>query len=75
MPELARAADPAAWSLEGRALAIAAAYQNGALAVTKDAKDAPPLPMGYLSAARALAERRVALAGDRLTGTLGTLHP
>ena len=75
LPELARAADPTAWSLEGRTLAIDAAYLHGTLAVSKDPKDAPPLPPGYLNAARALAERRVALAGYRLADTLSTLKP
>ncbi len=75
LPELTRATNPAAWSLEGRALAIDAAYLRGALAVAKDARDAPPLPPGYLSAARALADRRVALASYRLADTLSTLEP
>ena len=75
LPELIRARDPQAWSLEGRALAIDAAYRRGALPVSADAKDAPPLPPGYLETARALAERRVALAGYRLADVLTTLRP
>ena len=75
LPELRTACDPPAWSLEGRALAIGAAYEHGALAVSKEAKDAPPLPPGYLETARALADRRIALAGYRLADTISGLKP
>ncbi len=75
LPELTLARDPTAWSLEGRTLAIDVAYRHGALAVSTDAKDAPPLPLGYLETARALADRRIVLAGDRLADTLHALQP
>ena len=73
LPELQRARDPLAWSLEGRALAIEAPYQHGTLAVGTDPKTAPTLPPGYLAAARGLADRRVALGGYRLADVLLTV--
>ncbi len=76
LPELSLARTPAAWSLEGRALAIDAAYRRGTLPTSKESSGSlPALPEGYLAAARSLAERRVALAGYRLADVLGTLEP
>ncbi len=74
LPELTQARDPKAWSQEGRALCLEAVYQHGALAGAKQAgPDDPPLPAGYLAAARAVADRRVALAAYRLADVLGEL--
>ena len=70
LPELA-ARDPAAWSLEGRALAIEKAYLRGSLPGTADAHAiAPPLPDGYAAASRAVADRQLVLAAFRLASLL-----
>ncbi len=72
LPELTTARDPKAWSLEGRALCIDAVYRRGALPGGKEISiGLPLLPTGYVATARALADRRVALAGYRLADTLG----
>ena len=74
LPELTKAADPQAWSLEGRALAIDAVYLRGKLPGGKEATiDLPALPAGYTSASRALSERRLALAGYRMADELEKL--
>ena len=75
LPELAQATDPKAWSLEGRALCLDAVYKHGELkGATKQGPDDPMLPEGYFAAAHAVAERRVALAADRLADVLGRLE-
>jgi hypothetical protein len=71
LPELSSASDPLAWSLEGRALAIDAVYLRGTLPGGRNPNGPlPPLPAGYMAASRALADRRLALGGDRLADTL-----
>lgn len=66
LPELAKSTTPRDWSLESRQLAIKKGYLKGKLkgGTTPDA--APALPEGYTKSAKALAERRAALAGYRL---------
>jgi hypothetical protein len=74
LPELTRATDPLAWSLEGRALAIEAVYRHGTLPGGKEPNGfLPPLPSGYIAASRALADRRMAIGGYRLADTLDQL--
>ena len=71
LPELTTARDPTAWSLEGRALAVEKAYLRGTLAGTADPSAVPPpLPEGYAAASRAVADRRLVLAGFRLAAQL-----
>ena len=71
LPELTQARDPLAWSLEGRALAIDAVYRHGTLPGEREPNGiVPPLPAGYMAASRAVAERRLAIAGYRLADTL-----
>jgi hypothetical protein len=71
LAELSTARDPLAWSLEGRALAIDAVYHRGALPGGRDPHGLlPQLPGGYMAASRALADRRLAIGGDRLADTL-----
>jgi hypothetical protein len=66
LPELKEAKTPREWSLESRGLAIEKAYLNGKLKGSSYANDAPALPEGYTKEAKAVAERRAALAGYRL---------
>lgn len=67
LPELQTAKDTAAWTLEGRTLAIEKAYERGTLPGTADRNaQPPPLPDGYVGRSREVAERRIALAGYRL---------
>jgi hypothetical protein len=74
LPELTQARDPLAWSLEGRALAIEAVYRHGTLPGGRDPNGLlPPLPYSYMAASRALADRRMAIGGYRLTDTLEQL--
>jgi hypothetical protein len=74
LPELAQAKEPAAWALEGRALAISAVYRQGTLPGGHDANALlPPLPAGYMAASRALADRRMAIGGYRLADVLRQL--
>ena len=57
---------PREWSLESRHLAIEYGYLNGNLKGGTNSETAPPLPDGYITAAKKVAERRGALAGYRL---------
>ena len=66
LPELTQATSPKDWSLEGRAVAVEKAYFHGELKGGTSADDAPALPEGYTKEAKAVAERRAALAGYRL---------
>ncbi len=76
LPELTQARDPLAWSLEGRELAINAVYHHGTLPGGREPNGLlPPLPAGYMAASRALADRRMALGGDRLADLLQQLAP
>ena len=71
LPELIQASTPLAWSLEGRLLAIDAVYLHGRLQGAHEPNLLPPpLPAGYITAAKALAERRLALGGYRLADEL-----
>ncbi len=77
LPELATAADATAWSLEGRAVAIDKVYLWGTLPGSSDPHAVPPpLPDGYVAQSKAVADRRLALAGYRLAVLLrGALTP
>jgi hypothetical protein len=66
LPELQRHTNPKSWSLESRRLAIRYGYLNGHLRGGTNLETAFPLPEGYLNNAHSVAERRGALAGDRL---------
>ncbi len=72
MPELTTATDLQAWALEGRQLAIDVVYRRGTLPGTnnKDQTVLPPLPGDYATKGRALAERRIVLAGYRMAEML-----
>jgi hypothetical protein len=56
-------------------LAVSAVYRQGNLKVSTDKNAGTPLPPDYESAAKGIAERRVALAGYRLAGLLRTTFP
>lgn len=69
--------DVEAWAKESLALAQEKVYLNGTLPHTvRDPAaggypdEAPPLPAGYETDARAVADKRIALAGYRLAGKL-----
>lgn len=66
LPELKKDTTPKSWSLESRKLAIEDGYLNGFLKGGSDSESALPLPESYLPNAKAVAERRGALAGYRL---------
>jgi hypothetical protein len=66
LSELEKAKTPKDWSLESRGVAIEKAYLHGELKGTPYANGAPALPEGYTKEAKAVAERRAALAGYRL---------
>ncbi len=72
LAELGTAKDPTAWSLEGRQVAIDQGYLHGTLPGTSDPHIVPPLPLpdGYATKSKAVAERRLALAGYRLAELL-----
>src|SRR6185437_16002319 len=67
LSELAKDKTVQAWSKESRALAIEAAYLKGNLKGSKQAEDAPPLPDGYTTTMKGVAEKQAALAGFRLS--------
>jgi hypothetical protein len=71
--ELKQATNPKAWSLESRKIALETTYQRGHLEGSDHAADAPSLPEGYAKTAKSVAQRRVALAGYRLTDEIQTL--
>jgi hypothetical protein len=85
LPELAQDRTPVSWSLETRSEAINWAYLRGTLQAaaatltpegrTRPPETAPALPESYQQHARALANRRIVLAGDRLADTLTGLFP
>ncbi|MBE7213058.1 MAG: S1/P1 nuclease [Gluconacetobacter diazotrophicus] len=77
LPELDTDKDVHAWALEGRQLAIDVVYRRGTLPGTRDKDQTvlPPLPGDYATKARALAERRIVLAGDRIAETIARLLP
>ena len=70
LPELKKDTTPKAWSLEGRQLAIDKAYLRGELKGGTSAENAPTLPEGYTKEAKAVAEKRAALAAYRLAGEI-----
>jgi len=72
LPELAADTTPLSWSLESRKLAITYGYLNGNLKGGTNFDTAPALPAGYVATATTVAERQVALAGDRLADTIQT---
>jgi hypothetical protein len=57
---------PKSWSLESRKLAVECGYLYGHLRGGTNTETAEPLPDGYLTRAKSVAERRGALAGYRL---------
>jgi hypothetical protein len=59
-----------AWAAESARLARQVAYRNGELPYGTDMNDAPVLPDGYTAEAKAIAERRIVVAGHRLARTL-----
>jgi hypothetical protein len=76
-PEFAReqlaelsAGDVKAWSDESLKIARDVAYASGTLKGGNDRGGGPVLPDGYTKQAKAVAERRVVLAGYRLADTL-----
>ena len=66
LPELRKHTTPKSWSLESREQAIEYGYLNGFLKGSTNSESAFPLPESYLPNAKAVAERRGALAGYRL---------
>ncbi|MDB5294487.1 MAG: Nuclease [Phycisphaerales bacterium] len=62
--------DPKKWVQESYHLAIDVVYRRGDLRGSTDRSDGPVLPGDYLPAAKAVAERRVVLAGYRLAAEL-----
>jgi hypothetical protein len=70
LPELTADTTPVSWSLESRKLAITYGYLNGNLKGGTNFDSALPLPADYVTTAKAVAERQVALAGDRLADTI-----
>lgn len=75
LPELVKAKDPVAWSLEGRKIAIESAYLNGQLpGAAADTKNSPiPLPPDYLAKGKLISDQRLALAGYRLAALMPPL--
>ena len=74
LPELRAATDMRGWALESRLLAVSAVYRRGKLPGSDQPEAVlPALPEDYASAARTLAERRLALAGYRLADELTRL--
>ena len=66
LSELETHTTPKSWSLESRKLAIEYGYLYGHLRGGTNGETAAPLPDGYLTRAKSVAERRGALAGYRL---------
>jgi S1/P1 Nuclease len=66
LAELVKGKRPMDWSLESRGLALEKGYLRGKLRGSKDVENAPALPGDYAKNAKAVAERRGALAGYRL---------
>jgi hypothetical protein len=64
--ELSKARTPLKWSLESRSLAVDKVYLGGKLAGSPSPETAPALPEDYGKSAKAVAERRAALAAARL---------
>ena len=62
------------WVKESFDAAATTAYVNGTLRGGNDRHDGPVLPAGYTNTAKAVAERRIVLAGYRLAGTLTALY-
>jgi len=67
---LASDTTPKVWSLESRQLAIEKGYLDGALVGSTQAGSAPPLPDGYVTAAKSVAERQGVVAGYRLAAEI-----
>ena len=70
---LAAKGEALSWSLESRGHAIESVYLNGELEPATTQGTAHALPADYASAAKALAEQQVVLAGYRLADYLKTL--
>jgi hypothetical protein len=71
LPELTSHRSPKSWSLESRYHAVKDAYLNGNLQYGVTEETAVPLPNGYSTNAKQLAEHRIALAAYRLADVLG----
>lgn len=72
LPQLKKDQTPASWADESYRLAVQYAYLNGNLKSGRyhygmDSDSLSPLPPGYVKNAHAVAQRRAALAGDRLS--------
>jgi S1/P1 Nuclease len=67
LPELQTHRSVKSWSEESRQSAIHDAYLDGGLPSGGNATNATVLPPGYTRHAKEIAERRVALAGYRLS--------
>ncbi len=70
LPEL-KNDKPKGWSLESRSQAVTRAYLEGKLVGSSSHEAAPPLPEGYSTAAKLIAERQAALAACRLAAEIG----
>ena len=68
-------ADYAGWVRESEQLAATTAYRGAALGESHRPQDAPVLPPDYVADARALSERRLGQAAERLTDLLAALFP
>jgi len=62
--------NPRAWTLESRQLAIVKVYLQSQLKGGQDEDHAQSLPETYTKTAKTVAEKQVALAGDRLAGEI-----
>ena len=63
------------WTHQSFDLAVSTVYRKGKLKISTDKNQGTPLPPDYHDTAERLAERRVALAGDRLADFLRTNFP
>jgi hypothetical protein len=73
LPELSSSKSAAAWSKEGRKIALECVYLNGKLEGSTQATNAPALPEGYAKTLKQIAKRRAALAGYRLADEIQKL--
>jgi len=76
LDELARSADFETWTRqESFDLAVSAVYRQGNLKGSSDKNQGTPLPPGYESDAKGIAERRLALSAYRLADFLAKTFP
>ncbi|HEV2293655.1 MAG TPA: S1/P1 nuclease, partial [Tepidisphaeraceae bacterium] len=74
LKELTANAGMEQWAKESYDLAVEVAYAKGTLKGSNDRNDGPVLPTGYTDVAKAVAERRVVLAGYRLNDVLHEIY-